>query len=288
MNCREGTVFLTFRPMQSIIDGGSNGAKKPISEREARGIIMKTCSILPLLIAPLLFSCSGKQASPTGGGGGDSLYADLHNKDDVLVNLILSYEHRNIAEYARLLDDDFVFFFSSYDSTAGFTPGHWDRSMEIEAADSLFDMHMPLGTLWFWGSSPGYEPAESTPPNAPPPGRKNTLPAGLPAGDGSKGSNPYITWGRIKKSMIESSDSTSYLQLDLYYQTGDSAWTEIQPPSSSAAETWYEKRVKYDLRVVSGTTEFTSYNFTAAFYVRPAVAGGDTTWRIVRWYDDPR
>jgi hypothetical protein len=71
-----------------------------------------------------------------------SFFRDLATQDDVLYNLELSYTMRSIVQFTRLLDDDFVFFFSEADYNEGGVPVSWDRPSEVGANTNLLDRHL--------------------------------------------------------------------------------------------------------------------------------------------------
>jgi hypothetical protein len=61
-------------------------------------------------------------------------------KNDVVFNLEKAYEERNIDQYGKLLDDDFIFNFSPADIRDGkVTVAQWDRASELAATANLFD-----------------------------------------------------------------------------------------------------------------------------------------------------
>lgn len=64
---------------------------------------------------------------------------DLTQKDRVLVGLELLFNEFNSTEYQRLLDDDFVFFFSDADYSSGRTPEKWDQATELVSYNNFFD-----------------------------------------------------------------------------------------------------------------------------------------------------
>jgi len=64
-------------------------------------------------------------------------------KDDVLHNLELSYNDRNLPEYDKLLDDNFVMIFSDADISAGVTPDQWARAKEVNVTSQMFDPNHP-------------------------------------------------------------------------------------------------------------------------------------------------
>lgn len=67
-------------------------------------------------------------------------FKDLTEREDVLFNLELAYNQRgptSQAEYDRLLDDAFIFYFSPEDYANGKTPEQWDRSSDVPATQRL-------------------------------------------------------------------------------------------------------------------------------------------------------
>ena len=65
-------------------------------------------------------------------------FKDLTEQNDVLFNLRESYDQRNGDEYDRLVDDDFVFFFSDGDVATGNYPAQWSRETDVPATRGLF------------------------------------------------------------------------------------------------------------------------------------------------------
>jgi hypothetical protein len=63
-------------------------------------------------------------------------------KDDVLWNLELAYNERNIQQFERLLDDEFIFLFSEVDYNEGRVPISWERPGEIDATTNLFNENL--------------------------------------------------------------------------------------------------------------------------------------------------
>lgn len=66
-------------------------------------------------------------------------FKDLTQKDDVLFNLELSYNERVINQYDKLLDDDFVFYFSRFDVDNNGTPEYWDRTTDVVVTEKILD-----------------------------------------------------------------------------------------------------------------------------------------------------
>jgi hypothetical protein len=92
--------------------------------------------------ALLLFSScilDPKKEPPGNNGGNTGTYKSLKEKDDVLENLELLYNQRNETQYARLLDENFTFFFSPTDFAEGKTPPQWGRIKELSTAHNMFN-----------------------------------------------------------------------------------------------------------------------------------------------------
>jgi hypothetical protein len=66
-------------------------------------------------------------------------YKDLTQKDDILYNLELSYNERNVSKYDQLLDAGFTMIFSDADIAEGKTPDQWHRAKEAEVATRILD-----------------------------------------------------------------------------------------------------------------------------------------------------
>jgi len=99
-------------------------------------------------------------------------YKDLQAKDDVLVNLEMAYDNLNFTEIERLLDENFVFFFSDSDFSGGHTPEQWDRVSEVNATANMFSGFAPPGPAPIIGIDVGllYPPdgwTEFAPPGFP-------------------------------------------------------------------------------------------------------------------------
>ncbi len=66
------------------------------------------------------------------------VFKNLTQRGDVLHNLQLSYNRRNLQKYDELLDNDFTFHLSAGDVGGGI-PSQWDRSVEVAVHTNLFD-----------------------------------------------------------------------------------------------------------------------------------------------------
>jgi len=96
-----------------------------------------------LITAVLTLSCEADRAAP---------YTPVDKgwptvKDDVLHSLELSYNERNLQEYDKLLDDNFVMIFSATDVSEGVTPDQWGREKEVDVTRQMFDPNHPNPNL---------------------------------------------------------------------------------------------------------------------------------------------
>jgi len=101
--------------------------------------------VLAIVVAASLVSCFEDGGNTTIGPGHPpkSSYKTLDAdgpRDNVLFNLQLSWNDRNIARYDELLDADFIFYFSAADVSGGIVSGeYWSRAQEINASKNVFD-----------------------------------------------------------------------------------------------------------------------------------------------------
>jgi hypothetical protein len=91
-----------------------------------------------LLCAFLFVSCNDDPARPRPSGDDKIVFPDLTQKDDIFEYLELVYENMDIDRYPKLLDDGFIFFFSTADYNAGTTPEMWGRTEELNSARNMF------------------------------------------------------------------------------------------------------------------------------------------------------
>ena len=72
-------------------------------------------------------------------------YKFLKNKDDVLFNLQKAYNERNDIQYAKILDQNFTFFFSQsdIDDPDINVPTEWHKAREITSANNMFNGFAP-------------------------------------------------------------------------------------------------------------------------------------------------
>ncbi|MEJ2722967.1 MAG: hypothetical protein P8181_17800, partial [bacterium] len=94
----------------------------------------------PIAVLALLVCVSCSDDSDDGVRPKPSPYKDLTKKEHVLFNLELAYNNRNLAEFEKLVDEDFVFWFSASDIIDGrVSLRWWDADCELLAARHLFD-----------------------------------------------------------------------------------------------------------------------------------------------------
>jgi hypothetical protein len=178
---------------------------------------------------------------------------DLKEKDDVLCSLEFAYRYRDVAELSRLMDPDFVFFFSP-DDVGGTVPTQWDRATELQATSAMFGspptgIRSPAG----WESTPNHSPLDVQP----------------------------ATWGIIKNTFRLAPQTATSIHLDLTFDFGDATWLQVAPAL-------YQKFAYYEIEVAVGEDTLRSESQTpASFFVHYTEANGDSVWRLVEWRDDP-
>jgi hypothetical protein len=87
------------------------------------------------LLLVLVAGCDGGSDGPAAPGPDDETEKRIV---DVFVDLEAAFNHRDIAAYSRLLDEDFVFKLAASDVVLG-KPIEWDRAADIEYTTKLFD-----------------------------------------------------------------------------------------------------------------------------------------------------
>ena len=93
--------------------------------------------VLVVLLAASLVSCSDDD-DPTKPNSPWKTLDVTAPRDNVLSNLQLSWNERNIEHYEELLDEGLIFYFSPWDVLNG-TVESWDRVAEVAAVTNLFD-----------------------------------------------------------------------------------------------------------------------------------------------------
>ena len=214
----------------------------------------------PLALAILCLSCSADEVT-IAPADTTPQYRSLAKRDNLLFNLELAYNSRNINKFSELLDDNFIFYFGAMDIREGnVDQPQWDRDSENEATRNLF-----LG------------------------------PTPLAVDDGSiVGAASFTeesTWGRLK-ALYQSPVNVppaDRIAIDIRYPNGEDVWQEITPadPEKYPGETWYEKTVDYNLTVVIGAIDLTLTNSNprqTSFVVRWDEE--KKAYQIVLWRDD--
>ena len=91
-----------------------------------------------LLIA--MAGCSDDDPVAPGPTTTTTKFKSLNKKDNLLFNLELAYNSRNINRFDELLDDNFIFYFGAMDFRDGnVDQPQWDRASEIAATRNLLD-----------------------------------------------------------------------------------------------------------------------------------------------------
>jgi hypothetical protein len=109
-------------------------------------IIRRAFTILAVGVLPIFGSCifDAKEAGPD-----DKTppvqYLPLDTRDNLLYNLELAYNQRNLEEFLKLLDNGvYQFFFSATDVSQGLVDqDSWGYAAEAEATGRLFDRSPP-------------------------------------------------------------------------------------------------------------------------------------------------
>lgn len=103
-------------------------------------------SLLVFGVTSCILDPKNEPDPPGGGGGGGGQFEDLSERDHVLINLEEAYNTKNYNEYARLVDDDFSFFFSKTDIDSGFVKQtSWGKASELNATKNMFSRFAPPG-----------------------------------------------------------------------------------------------------------------------------------------------
>ena len=104
-----------------------------------RPIITAICIIAALAA----WSCDSDKTTPAAPVVPNP-YKSLKSQDDVLHNLELAYNERNITEFEKLLDENFEFYFSEADFNSGAVQfENWGRLDELNTNQRLLDPDNP-------------------------------------------------------------------------------------------------------------------------------------------------
>jgi hypothetical protein len=204
----------------------------------------------------LIYSCNEKRIIES---EIPSAYKNLKEKDDVLFNLELAYDERNIDEYIKLLDQGFTFFLSPQDYTTHQLPHSLNREEDITATRNFFGIEEP-------GASSAFPFIHEIARN----------PASIIAS----------SIGLLKAMYLYSvNDSLKSLKLVLYYSKGDDTWAETflsQYPN----EIGYEKLASADFIVEQESgVRIQILGIESLFVIRHVEVEGDSIWNIAQWYD---
>lgn len=96
---------------------------------------------LSLLMIPLLLLVACSEDDSPVIPPPDPVYKSLANRSDVLNNLELAWNDRNLTRYEQILDSGFTFFLSPGD-VGGSIPEQWGRADEILQTSRLFDRNL--------------------------------------------------------------------------------------------------------------------------------------------------
>jgi hypothetical protein len=96
------------------------------------------CSLAVLVVASASCIFDPKESPPQGCDDCDISYKPLTQKENVLFNIQLAYNRRDIKPYDDLLDTEFTFFLAPGD-VGGSIPEQWGRAEEVLYNSRLFD-----------------------------------------------------------------------------------------------------------------------------------------------------
>jgi hypothetical protein len=87
-------------------------------------------------------ACDDEVTQPVVSSPAGPAFKSLDTGYDLLHNLELAFNVFDATEYDKLLDENFVFFFSAADFSSGRTPERWDRTAEQAAYNNFFDANL--------------------------------------------------------------------------------------------------------------------------------------------------
>lgn len=97
---------------------------------------------LMLAVAAVLAAgCSDSPKAPVKERGID--WKDRTDKEDVITNMLLAYEHRDIAHYEELLHEDYIWYFQQKDAEI-FNQASLNYAEDVEATKKLFEQALLL------------------------------------------------------------------------------------------------------------------------------------------------
>jgi len=103
--------------------------------------ILSMLSIL-FLSAYVLPGCIlDPKETPTPPDTTPTVWPELTDKNEIFEYLEKVYENMDIDHFPNLLDDNFIFIFSTADYDKGTTPQQWSRTEELGSARNMFSNH---------------------------------------------------------------------------------------------------------------------------------------------------
>ncbi len=96
----------------------------------------RLAAVVVALVACSMTACSSDSTTPE---LPPPTFKPLTTRQAVLFNIQLAYNQRNITQYDKLLDNDFLFYPSSREVNGGSLPDHWARPEEVLYNSRLFD-----------------------------------------------------------------------------------------------------------------------------------------------------
>ncbi|MDC1068004.1 hypothetical protein OAQ99_02460 [Candidatus Kapabacteria bacterium] len=93
----------------------------------------------------ILSACNPFAPSKDNNLVGDTFLADQTNPEGVFENWSLAYNYRDTLIYARVLSDDFTFYYRNFD--LGIDQS-WDRETDIRKTHGLFETSQYIDLVW--------------------------------------------------------------------------------------------------------------------------------------------
>ncbi len=195
----------------------------------------------------LCLSCSSrdeKSVTP------ESDYASLEEKDDVVTNLLLAIQRRDLGQMERVLASHFIFYFSEQDLRLGIVSREsWGRAEELQALSHIFS-------------------------DPPPPSEANlVLPQISP------------TWGSFKEQFLDSVPSWPGYISDLkmmFYKPEDLDWVAVEGAPQCYKDVYYTFSMH-----ISADEYPRDYG---GYYMRLVIVqeelDGELVWRLVECHDN--
>ena len=100
---------------------------------------MTTRRLWPIaMLASMAAFAWGCDDGPDGGGDPFSDYPPP-SPENLIIDLAASYEDRDVEQYAKLLDPEFIFYFQPADIPAGLEREYWNRDEDSTGTAALFN-----------------------------------------------------------------------------------------------------------------------------------------------------